>query len=247
MIAPRSHADIEELLGAYVLDAVDADEARMVEEHLATCPRCRAEVDALREVATLLGNSGSDAPAGAWDRIVAAIDEAPPPMRLEASVVDLESRRRRRLVRVGAAVVGAAAAVVIAVLALQVRHLDNEVRSVQASGAGASLDVAAERAVSEPGARLARLSGENGASAVVVVRPNGQAFFLGGNMPSPGHQVYELWGATDDGTVLSLGTMHQPGTFAFSIDPSIDTVMVTVEDGPVAAPTGAPVAQGTLA
>ncbi len=33
-----AHHEIEELLGAYALDAVDADEARLVEDHLADCP-----------------------------------------------------------------------------------------------------------------------------------------------------------------------------------------------------------------
>jgi len=36
---------IEELLGAYALDAVDANEKRAVEEYLANNPRARAEVE----------------------------------------------------------------------------------------------------------------------------------------------------------------------------------------------------------
>ncbi|MYW00149.1 hypothetical protein GT354_18025, partial [Streptomyces sp. SID3343] len=34
-------------LGAFVLGALDEDEARQVREHVATCPRCRAEYDEL--------------------------------------------------------------------------------------------------------------------------------------------------------------------------------------------------------
>ena len=41
----RAHP-IDELLGAYALDAVDDDERRQVEEYLRTNPRARAEVEA---------------------------------------------------------------------------------------------------------------------------------------------------------------------------------------------------------
>lgn len=64
-----THAEIAELLGAYALDAVSPDEAAEIEEHLAECPRCRAEVSAHREVAGVLGNLSGTAPAGLWGRI----------------------------------------------------------------------------------------------------------------------------------------------------------------------------------
>ncbi|MGA2209666.1 MAG: anti-sigma factor [Acidimicrobiales bacterium] len=64
-----NHAEITELLGAYALDAVSPEEAAEIEEHLAECPRCRAEVAAHREVAGVLGNLGGSAPAGLWARI----------------------------------------------------------------------------------------------------------------------------------------------------------------------------------
>src|ERR1700677_122801 len=70
-----SHEAIEELLGAYALDAVDPDEARQVELHLQTCPRCREEVRSHREVVGLLANAGQEAPAGLWDRVVAGIHD----------------------------------------------------------------------------------------------------------------------------------------------------------------------------
>lgn len=49
-----THEEVTELLGAYALDAVDEDERALVEEHLGLCARCRAEVQAHRETATLL-------------------------------------------------------------------------------------------------------------------------------------------------------------------------------------------------
>jgi anti-sigma factor RsiW len=75
-----THAELQELLGAYALDAVDADEAAAIERHLPTCPRCRNELTDHREVAALLGNAGGAAPTGVWDRIVASLEEPAPAM-----------------------------------------------------------------------------------------------------------------------------------------------------------------------
>ena len=100
-MSARTHEDIQELLGAYALHAVDPDEAEVVEAHLEPCPRCRAEVEGHREVATMLGNSGGDAPDGLWDRIASQLEDPPPPLRLSvqddaATVSPLAPRRRSR-------------------------------------------------------------------------------------------------------------------------------------------------------
>ena len=76
------HEEIQELLGVYALDAVEPDEASLVERHLEVCQRCRAEVAAHREVAGLLGYAGQEAPAGLWDRIAASTQETPPALRM---------------------------------------------------------------------------------------------------------------------------------------------------------------------
>lgn len=68
-VPSRTHEEIQELLGAYALDALEPDEAAEVEAHLSDCPRCAAEVDAHPDVAGLLGNGGEEAPAALWDRI----------------------------------------------------------------------------------------------------------------------------------------------------------------------------------
>ncbi|HRC41662.1 MAG TPA: zf-HC2 domain-containing protein, partial [Tetrasphaera sp.] len=53
---------MHELLGAYALDAVDADERASFEAHLATCPACADELDGLRGVLADLAESTSVAP-----------------------------------------------------------------------------------------------------------------------------------------------------------------------------------------
>lgn len=74
----RSHAELESLLGAFALDAVDGPEAEVVRLHLMECPRCRAEVAEHRETAALLGYAGADAPEGLWDRIATELGAAQP-------------------------------------------------------------------------------------------------------------------------------------------------------------------------
>ena len=102
--AGMTHDEVADLLGAYALDAVDADERAAIEAHLATCARCRAEVAEHREAAALLANEGGDAPDGLWSRIAGSLEAAPPELRLQAvpperpappaPVTDLASRRQ---------------------------------------------------------------------------------------------------------------------------------------------------------
>ncbi len=74
-----TEAEIEELLGAYALDALEPEEAALVEEHLRTCVRCSAEVARHHEVAGLMANSGGDAPGELWDRIAERLEPVPAP------------------------------------------------------------------------------------------------------------------------------------------------------------------------
>jgi anti-sigma factor RsiW len=84
-----SHEELAELLGAYALDALDPDEAALVEAHLRDCPRCSAEVARHHEVAGLLANSGAEAPAELWDRIADRL-ESPSSPAWEKLAVRLE-------------------------------------------------------------------------------------------------------------------------------------------------------------
>ena len=57
--------DIHALSGAYAVDAVDEFERAQFERHLAGCADCRAEVDSLREAASLLGETSARPAPGA--------------------------------------------------------------------------------------------------------------------------------------------------------------------------------------
>lgn len=75
--------EIIELIPAFVLGALDADEAARVAAHITTCPRCRTEAESFREVVGLLPYaSGALNPPPRvkrqlFARIAAASDDAP--------------------------------------------------------------------------------------------------------------------------------------------------------------------------
>ncbi|TXS48307.1 zf-HC2 domain-containing protein [Streptomyces sp. OR43] len=51
---PEEGPHMRQLLGAYVLDALPAAEARTVARHLTSCERCAADYAAVAEAAALL-------------------------------------------------------------------------------------------------------------------------------------------------------------------------------------------------
>ena len=110
-----THEESIEFLATYALDAVEGEEREAVEEHLAECPRCRAELDAFREVTTALGNSVEPLPEGLWTSIASRLpgrgDEERPPMpRLMRDEADGAGRRRSRWRRQRGGCIGATCA-----------------------------------------------------------------------------------------------------------------------------------------
>jgi len=195
-----THSEIQELLGAFALDAVDGDERDLVEAHLAGCPRCRAEVEGHRETAALLAQGGERAPEGVWDRIAEALDEAPPALDLSriaplgpeaagpapapaptapAGGDDLSRRRDARAasrsisLRTAAVTMAVAAAVTLFLgVALGQRDKNRLGRLDRIVGAlqQASLHNAADVALANPQNEQVKLAGSDGKAAARVVR-----------------------------------------------------------------------------
>ena len=90
-----SHVEAVELLGAYALDALDADERAEVESHALHCAPCTAEIVEHREVAGLLTPGWAKPPPGLWAKIAAALEEVPPPLDL-ANVIAMKPDQERR-------------------------------------------------------------------------------------------------------------------------------------------------------
>jgi anti-sigma factor RsiW len=99
-----TNEDLHELVAAYTLDALDADERQAFESHLAGCEPCRSELAALSEAVGTLAFAveGPAPPAELRGRILAAARDEPP------TVVALRPRRTR--VYAGIALAAAACA-----------------------------------------------------------------------------------------------------------------------------------------
>lgn len=247
------HEDCQALLGAYALDAVDADEATQIAEHLAGCPRCQVEMAGLSEMATLLGNSGSDAPLAVWDRIANQIAAGPPaeswPVLAERLQIRPRSTRRRRLIIASAGSLLGVAALAIALLGIKVSNLDSKVGSDQALSRISGIN-AAVASVMKGAHRTTVLLSTNGAvSGTIAIAPDDEAYWVKSNLPRlPADQTYQLW-TLSKGQPVSLGLLGpNPNEHsAFRLQPSMHSLMLTSEpEGGTVAPTTAVLLQGSV-
>lgn len=209
-------ADLHTLTGAYALNALDDDERREFEAHLAECPACQQEVAEFEATAAELGSSLAEPlPPHLRSEVMAAISttrqERPAPRPADDQAV-VEFPRRPLFDRV---LLPAAAilAVLVVGLAVTVGNLNARVNELEASTVRVTDIVAA------PDLRTWDIT-QNGASARVVYSPTqGQGMFLAaGLQPPPDGKVYELWligpeGATPAGLFTSRdGAVTHPMT-----------------------------------
>ena len=242
MAAPLTHHEIEELLGAYALDAVDGAEADQVAVHLLECARCRAEVAEHREVAALLAQGGSPAPAELWDRIAATIEGSGPSEQDKVLVAPpLFSRpgagAGRRPWRNRAALgVAAVAAAVSAVLGVQVvdqgEQIERQGEELARIAEDDGLSRAFESAMDDPSAELVALRSADGERQAQAVMTGSTGFLHAGALPElPEGRTYQLWGDVGDRRI-SLGVLgNRPKVAGFAVSANIVALAVTEEEG----------------
>jgi anti-sigma factor RsiW len=267
MTSPLDHEEIQSLLGAFALDAVDPDEARAVEEHLATCPRCRAEVDTYVEVAGALGNSVEPVPGQLWDRIALGVQTSGRgPVREELEATDLarivtgndelaEARRRRAkaassLRQRALVVVASAAAVLAVVFGLQLGSANHNLDSTRAALAAKGDGAAVTAALQTPGHQVVDLRSTRGVRlARFVLLPDGQGYLVSSSLSRlPRDETYQLWGKIE-GQPISLALLgNDPSRGGFTVASATpSTLMVTIEpSGGVTTPDRAPLASGNV-
>lgn len=249
MSRPLPHSEIQELLGAFALDAVDVDEAAVIEAHLATCPRCRDEVREHREVASLLAYAGTAAPEGMWERMAAALDDPPPAEAApelgrggRVASLGTGSRRKRGIGIASVAVAATLFAGIGAGGALQVQsalrtqdaEIDKVAKAISEDAARARLLREAAAAALADGARQVHLlTPDKAPMADAVVLADGSGYLIDvGAPPLPGGRTYQLW-AVAGGQKLSLGVLGQDvDVVTFSAPQSTDALALTVEQSP---------------
>jgi anti-sigma-K factor RskA len=264
-----THDEASELLAVFALDAVEADEYERIEEHLAQCPRCRAELDAHREVAAALGNSVGSLPDGLWDSIASRLpprqDEEPPPMpalvregmtpitgqgpQFQAPRPSGMPRPRRgsrgRLVTLASAAVAAAAVAIV--LGLNLVHDNHQISQLQAGGGTHAAVAAAFRTQGHEVVNVKDAAHHRVAEFVVV--PDGRGYLVHSTLPTlTSKQTYQLW--TVNGTrSISLGLLGRSpsqATFTSAGASMPTTLAITVEPaGGSVYPSGPMFATGT--
>ena len=168
-----------ELSAAYALDALEADDLRAFEAHLATCDRCRDDVAAFREAAAQL----------AYD-----VDAPAPPEMLERRILTaaraersdvVPLRQRWALPAAGVAAIAAGVAIGLGVWATQLSHTLDRERSAHARDARVVAILAQEGARQIP---------TEGGSGLLVVAPSRKAVLVANNLPpAPAGKTYEAW------------------------------------------------------
>lgn len=248
-LTPR---ELDDLLGAFALDAVDDGEREQVEQYLRRSPRARALVAEYRETAAFLAQAGTEAPAGLWERIEERLGEQPSTPETGAAVIPMRPRRRASIPRLAVAAAVAATIVVMGALIVKVVQQDDRISDLARDTARGSLFDAADAASRDPGATNVRLSAPDGSlSARVVYLPNGDGFVVQSNLaPLPPELVYQLWADVDGPSqrTISAGVLgSDPGVTAFRVRGPVAGFAITQERAPGAvSPESPPVAQGSV-
>lgn len=235
-MATSDHKTIQNLLGAYAVDAVDPDEAAEIEAHLEECARCAAEVSEHRETLALLAPTGSSLRPRPFQEL--GVDLSVP------SITQLPQARRS----VPAWTLAVAAVLIFmmaAVATVQTRRVDD----VSGQLAQASIQSAAEQALADPAARRVTLRTENGvAYADAAILDDGRGYLVPRALPElPADQTYQLWALKGaEKTSLIVAGSH-PTAVAFRTSPEIDGLALTQEvAGGAPQPTKNPVAVAFL-
>jgi anti-sigma-K factor RskA len=233
-----THEESIEFLATYALDAVEREEREAVEEHLAECPRCRAELDAFREVTTALGNSVEPLPEGLWTTIASRLpgrdDEERPPMprlmrseadeadEADADETDGADRGEGALARLRArenapgrgrfatvAAIVVAAAAVVTVLSVSLVHANDQVSQLQRSLGAGTPPGAVVAALETPGHKVVNMEGTDHVRVAQFVIADGRGYLVTSTLQAlSADHTYQLW-AVINGHAISLGLMGQ--------------------------------------
>jgi hypothetical protein len=244
-------------LAAYASDALDPEQQRAVDAHVAQCSACRVELAAHRETLASLAHP-EDPPPEVWQRITAAIGapgvsdpHSPAPRIVErdhlaasrpgdegeavgdaaprpiTSLAATPSRAGRSRAGRPSSLRWAAAAVALVVAAVAGGAIGAALAS---SGDDADIGSLAQQALDQPNSVLATLADSAGQPVARVVADEDGAFMLLEALQDlPEGQAYQLWSVGGPDPV-SLGMLGRDGTntVAFRLPPTITELAISV-------------------
>lgn len=232
--------EIEGLLGAYALGAVDEDERAQVEAYVADHPASGEELERLQEAAVWLAASGAPASRDLWDKIAAATKPEPLPLRVPERRRESRTRswfRQPRVLVPAAALVIGGAVGIAAVVSRDASPKRADLASAIADGQDSS---SARRVVLE--------SSSGDAKVEAVILRDGAGVLVTSDLPKlAAGRTYQLWGI-DGSTVVSLGVLGRrvgPSAFTFVGTPKALAITEEVAGG-AAQPENPPVVSGRV-
>jgi anti-sigma-K factor RskA len=226
-----NNGSLHELSAAYALDALDGDDRRAFEAHLAECERCREEVYSFRDTAAALGRD---------------VEPRPAPEMLERRILTAARAERRNvaplrqrwaLPAAGIAAAAAGLAIGLGIWATQLSHSLDRERSAR------GVESRIISILSQPGAKRVPLRGNPGTLVVSPTRDG--VLILDGVKRAAEGRTYEAW--------IVAGNKAQPaglfrggaGRTIVELKPQVPdnaVVAVTLEQaGGAPKPTGRPV------
>ena len=227
-----THQEFLDQVDAYVLGALEPEEARALEKHLESegpHPLCEAALARSREtVATLATDLAPvSPPPRVWEGVSRAISggQEPAPRAPDLPSIPAaasESIRRLRPIPPWTYAIAAAAAVVLVLAGINVREAHRATAEASAAAAECRKELAETRIdalrkedaiqlLLEPGTQIVSLKSSPPApgqippgSGVVLFNSRGRALFLGKSFEAQATHDYELWLIRDGKTAVTL-------------------------------------------
>lgn len=248
--------ELHDMVGAYVLNALNEEEEEAFRAHLAGCPTCQAEVEQLSRVVDVLplAIDRVEPPAGLRDRILREVSPGTPTGGLTVMESLAPARRARR--HGPAPWQGFTAAAAAVVLAAAGAWSIGRQSGNNTSPRGTVAMAAVAKALAH-GGQVRYVQGAavpSGVGAAVVQPRRGPAIFIVDGMKrAPAGKVYELWLIRDRQPPRSAGVFTAstsgPQVMRLPIrSTGWPTAAITLEPGPKgsAQPTTKPLLAGRL-
>lgn len=233
-----THESLRDLLPAYALDALTADQAHEVSAHLETCELCRGELALLQETASQL--------AGATPQV------APPPRLRDQMLAAIHPQPRTITIPRGWAIgLAAAAAALVIVASLTAARFSREVVLLEQRVARQEQILSV---LTGPAAKTAVLAGVVQANVKFVYDPSrGEGALVVTDLRDPGRQqVYQLWlvaGSTPESAGVFRPEAGRPIVVPVRADfTKYQAVAISIERAPFGAsqPTTTPILTGRI-
>jgi anti-sigma-K factor RskA len=202
------HEDYKAMLAAHALSSVDREDARALEEHLAACADCRAELDSWKATASALAYSAQPLEPSAQlrDRILESARTEASRSKAE-NVVPISRAQRSRawpggFQAIAASIIFLGLIAGLVVLWRQNREAKAEIAhlSAQITDTRRKLDQEHEalELFAQPGTRMAELAGTKDAprahAMLAVDNKSGRAVLMAHGLPqAPAGMAYQLW------------------------------------------------------